>query len=86
MRYATLIPGFAILLASVVAAAAEMHRACEREAREIGYDEETIRRGCDLRYRVKPTEVGWACVGAEPHKYVRVKGGTRYKRDAICPD
>jgi hypothetical protein len=80
-KHATLLLGLAILMVSVVAAAAKVDRACMREARET-FGTAQAKRICDTKNSVKPNEYGWLCEGA---KISKVKGaGTRRKRDAVC--
>ena len=82
-KHATLLLGLAILMVSVVAAAAKVDRACMREARET-FGTAQAKRICDTKNSVKPNEYGSVCE-AERGKIYKVKGaGTRRKRDAVC--
>ena len=81
-KHATLLLGLAILMVSVVAAAAKVDRACMREARET-FGTAQAKRIFDTKNSVKPNEYGWLCEGGG--KISKVKGaGARRKRDAVC--
>jgi hypothetical protein len=82
-KYATILFGLALVLASVVAAPAKVDRACIREATET-FGPEQAKRICNSKNYVKPHEYGWVCE-AGGQKIYKAKGqGARRKRDAIC--
>jgi hypothetical protein len=84
MKYATLLLGLAILMASITAAAAKVDRACIRDARET-FGTAQAKRICDPKNYVKPNQLGWVCeLGSEGPKFYKAKGGARRKRDAVC--
>ena len=76
MKYATLLLGVAILIASITAAAAKVDRACIRDAREI-FGTAQAKRICDPKNRVKPNQLGWFCElsDSEGPKFYKAKGG-----------
>ena len=82
-KHATLLLGLAILMVSVVAAAAKADRACMREARET-FGTAQAKRIFDTKNSVKPNEYGWVCEGMGV-KISKVKGaGSRRRRDVVC--
>ena len=97
MKYATLLLGLAIVLASVAVAAAKVDRKCVRDMRETFGEEQfhqfpldgtTIRRQCDsANFVTNPNEYGWerSRETQPPCKLEQIKGrGAKQKRDAVC--
>jgi hypothetical protein len=83
VKYATLLLGLVIVLASITAAVAKIDKACLREMRELGITPAQAKRICDPKYDAKPHEWGWVCEGSSTLS--RVKGqGARLKRDVLC--
>jgi hypothetical protein len=79
----TLVLGFVLLAANIVAAHAE-DRKCIREMYELYGDMTTAKRQCDPRnFVTNPNEYGWVCyVDRGP---VREKGhGAKQQKDAPC--
>ena len=80
MKYATLL-GLAILMASIIAAAAKVDNYCIHSVRDLGIPLAAAKRVCNPKM-AKPNEWGWTCEGSGPP--YRVKGGIRFKRDVLC--
>jgi hypothetical protein len=88
MKYATLLLGFTILIASVVvAAAAPLDRECYHKLRAGGITVVDSKRICS-KEMAKPDEMGWSCDPTLPvgHKdaIFQAKGGFKHKRDVEC--
>jgi len=77
--------GLAILVASVVAAAAKIDRTCIRDMREMFGSLAVAKRQCNPKnFVTNPNEYGWERVPEKCEAY-RVKGsGATRKRDAVC--
>jgi hypothetical protein len=85
MKYATLLLGLVILIASITAVAAKVNRACLRELSKT-FDVYGAKRLCDPKNFVKPNQLGWVCEYSNErgHYIIKGKGGARRKSDVTC--
>ena len=88
----TLVLGFMLLAASIVAAQADNvgaatveRKACIRDMYELVGDMSIVKRLCDPKnFVTDPNEYGWGCPSGNSPERVKGVGAAKQKRDVLC--